>query len=254
MSTSISPVINTLSRKRPKPFDRTATLKPEERLMRKTSNARQAANQANAQHSTGPKTPQPNRDREGAGSDARSRTHGFCSAEILIASEEKEEFDKMAEGYHYDLAPEGETQQTLFDEIVAAAWQLRRMRRMETEACSGHESYTAILDDDVLQERLDRLARHKTRIERTFHRCLKEFKTIQNERYEQDTAFHSMESLIAARAAQQNSERTQPEPEPATTEPLPPDFFDKINRDFEEIDRGLAGLGCFATPPKPDIV
>jgi hypothetical protein len=212
------------------------------------SSEKQAANQANARHSTGPKTPEGK-----ARSAANSRTHGFCSDEILVAAEQKEEFDKMAEGYHFDLAPEGEIEQTLCDEIVAAAWQLRRMRRMETEACSGHDSYTAILDDEILQKKLDRLARHKTRIERTFHRCLKEFKTVQNERYEQDTAFHSMESLIADRAAQHNSERTQPAPEPPASEPFPPDYFDKINREFEEIDRGLAELGCFVTPPRSSI-
>jgi hypothetical protein len=93
-----------------------------------------------------------------------------------------------------------------------------------------------------LQKKLDRLARHKTRIERTFHRCLKQFKTIQNERYEQDVKFHAM-------LAQQNSERTQPAPEPATSNPLPADYVEKMNREFEEIDRGLAELGCFATPP-----
>src|SRR6202022_5139850 len=110
-------------------------------------------------------------------------------------------------------------------------------------------SYAAILDDDVLQKRLDRLARHKTRIERTFHRCLKQFKTIQNERFKEDIQFHSMQSLIDARIAQQNSERSQPAPEPATPEPLPADYVEKMNREFEEIDRGMAELGCFATPP-----
>jgi len=36
----------------------------------------------------------------------------------------------MAEGYQVDLSPEGEIEQTLAHEIVASAWQLRRMRRM----------------------------------------------------------------------------------------------------------------------------
>ena len=191
---------------------------------------KQAANQANAQHSTGPKT------QEGkARSAENSRTHGFCSKENLVAAEDQEEFDEMAHGYQVELSPEGAIEQTLADEIVAAAWQLRRMRRVETEACSGHDSYAAIIDDDVLQKKLDRLARHKTRIERTFHRCLKQFKIVQNEHFEEDKQFHSMQSLIDARIAQQNSERTQPAPEPTTSEPLPADHFEKINREFEEM-------------------
>src|SRR6202011_2557171 len=195
---------------------------------------KQAANQANAKHSTGPKTPEGK-----ARSAENSRTHGFCSKENLVAAEDQEEFDEMAHGYQVELSPEGAIEQTLADEIVAAAWQLRRMRRMETAACSGHDSYTAILDDDVLQKKLDRLGRHKTRIERTFHRCLKQFKIIQNERYEQEIKFQAM-------LAQQNSERTQPAADGGTSafgpasrglqpvsptaasDPLPPDYAEKM--------------------------
>src|SRR5207253_931336 len=153
-----------------------------------------AANQANAQHSTGPKTPEGK-----ARSAANSRTHGLCAKESLVAAEEKEDFDQLQEGFNVDLSPEGAVQQTLFEEIVGAAWQMRRIRSMETEACSGHDSYTAILNDEPLQKKLERLARHKTRIERTFHRALKEFKRIHNERDKEDEKFHSMESLIAER-------------------------------------------------------
>lgn len=213
--------------------------------MRKKSKRRQIANQANAQLSTGPKTPEGK-----ARSAANARTHGFCAAEILIAAEDRAEFEAMARGYDLDLRPQGATEQTLFEEVVNSAWQLRRIRRMETEICAGHTTYTAIVNDDLLQKKLDRLARHKTRIERTFHRCLTEFKKIQNERFAEDKAFHSMQSLIDARVAQQNSERTQPQPEPAAAGALPPDFFEKVNQEFEEIDRGLAKLGRFVTPPK----
>src|SRR5207253_8534866 len=105
----------------------------------------------------------------------------------------------LQDGFNVDLAPEGAVLQTLFEEIVGSAWQMRRIRVMETEACSGHDSYTAIINDEPLQKKLERLARHKTRIERTFHRSLKEFKKIQNERNKEDEKFHSMESLIAER-------------------------------------------------------
>lgn len=205
---------------------------------------KQAANRANAQHSTGPKTPEGK-----AKSAGNARTHGFCSKEILIAAEDEAEFEAMSEDYRIELGPEGGLEQTLWEEIVNAGWQLRRMRRMETEACVSHDSYSGILDDEILEKKLDRLARHKTRIERTFHRCLKQFKTIQNERFEQDKAFHSMQSLIDARVAQQNSEQTQPAAVPTASEPLPPDYFEKIDSELKEIDRGMAELGCFGIPP-----
>jgi hypothetical protein len=61
---------------------------------------------------------------------------------------------------------------------VAAAWNLHRIRRMEAELCAG-ASYKDLLDNHDLQYQLDRLARHHTRIERTFHRSLKELKALQ---------------------------------------------------------------------------
>jgi hypothetical protein len=138
------------------------------------SAAHQTANAANAQFSTGPRTPEGK-----ARSSANARKHGFTAAELLIGPEDREEFDALLADYQSDVAPQGVIQQTLFDELVAAAWNLRRIRRMETELCAGAATYLDLLNDDDLQTKLDRLARHKSRIERTFHRCLKELKALQ---------------------------------------------------------------------------
>jgi hypothetical protein len=55
-----------------------------------------------------------------------------------------------------EIRPQGALQQILFDELAASA-----------------ESY--------LDLKLDRLARHKTRIERSFHRSLRELKALQTD-------------------------------------------------------------------------
>jgi hypothetical protein len=138
------------------------------------SAARQTANTANAQLSTGPRTPEGK-----ARSSANARKHGLTAVELLVGPEDREEFDALLADYQSDVAPQGVIQQTLFDELVAAAWNLRRIRRMETELCAGAASYQELLNDHDLQIKLDRLARHKARIERTFHRCLKELKALQ---------------------------------------------------------------------------
>jgi superfamily II helicase len=132
------------------------------------SAAHLAANAANAQHSTGPRTPQGQ-----ARSAQNSRTHGLTARDLIVAADEHEEFEELLHGYQTDVKPQGAIQQTLFEELVGAAWNLRRIRRMEVQLCSD----TA--DDEELQKKLDRLARHKTRIERTFHRSLKELKALQ---------------------------------------------------------------------------
>ena len=138
------------------------------------SAARQAANAANARLSTGPQTP------EGKARSAQNaRKHCLTAADLIIGPEDREEFDIMLAGFHSDVAPQGALQQTLFDELVAAAWNLRRIRRMQTELCAGAATYLDLLNDDALQTKLDRLARHQSRIERTFHRSLKELKSLQ---------------------------------------------------------------------------
>ena len=138
-----------------------------------TSPARLAANAANAQHSTGPRTP------EGKiRSSQNSSKHGLTAREVVIGHGEQNEFDDLLAGYQADIKPQGAIQQTLFNQLVAAAWNLHRIRRMESELCAG-SSYEDLLANHDLQNQLDRLARHHTRIERTFHRCFKELKALQ---------------------------------------------------------------------------
>jgi hypothetical protein len=139
-----------------------------------TSPARLAANAANAKHSTGPRTPEGQ-----ARSSQNARTHGLTARDLIVAPNEREEFEELLNGYQTEIKPEGAIQQTLFDELVGAAWNLRRVRRMETALCPDTTSYQDLMNDEELQKKLDRLARHKTRIERTFHRSLKELKALQ---------------------------------------------------------------------------
>jgi hypothetical protein len=134
-----------------------------------TSPERLAANAANAQHSTGPRTP------EGlARSSQNSRTHGLTARDVIVAPDEREEFEQLLHDYQTDVKPQDAIQRSLFDDLVAAAWNLRRIRRMEVRACSD-----ATLSADQLEKDLDRLIRYKAHTERTFHRSLKELKALQ---------------------------------------------------------------------------
>jgi hypothetical protein len=140
------------------------------------SAARQTANAANARLSTGPRT------EEGkARSSQNARTHGLTAADLVIAAEDREEFDELHAQLQSDVAPQGAIQQTLFDQLVSAAWNLRRIRRMEAELTASARTYRDILDDPDLTAKLDRLARHHTRIERSFHRSLRELKSLQTD-------------------------------------------------------------------------
>src|SRR6266851_2910718 len=134
-----------------------------------TTPARIAANAANAQHSTGPRTPEGQ-----ARSSQNARTHGLTARDLVIAPDEREEFEELLNDYQASVQPQDAAQQSLFELLVGAAWNLRRVRRMEVRACSDTTRTAEQLEKD-----LDRLVRYKTCIERTFHRSLKELKVLQ---------------------------------------------------------------------------
>ncbi len=141
---------------------------------------RQAANEANAQnarHSTGPKTPEGK-----ARAAANSRTHGLCAKDVIISTpEEHTEFSELLTLHLAEIKPNGSIEQVIFDQMIADTWNLRRIRRLETALNHGIDPLAA-LDDDALQSKLERIARHRTRIERSYFKSLKELSRMQTER------------------------------------------------------------------------
>src|SRR5260221_6730639 len=166
-----------------------------------TSPAKLAANAANAQHSTGPRTPEGK-----ARSSQNARTHGLTARDLVIAPDEREEFEQLRTDCQTSVQPQDGIQQSLFEELLGAAWNLRRIRRMEVRACSNTTTTAG-----QLEKELDRLVRYKTCIERTFHRSLKELKALQTNAVIQATLTESVRQNIPPLSiATQISKRTQP--------------------------------------------
>jgi hypothetical protein len=140
-----------------------------------SSEVRQIANAANAQLSTGPRT-----DQGKARSSQNARTHGLTASQLFIPAEERSEFDELHATLLADIRPEGALQETLFEQVIAAEWNLRRIRRMEAQLNASAPSLDS-LDDSVLTKKLDRLARHRTSNERSYHRALRELKSLQTD-------------------------------------------------------------------------
>jgi hypothetical protein len=170
------------------------------------SDARLQANIANAQLSTGPRTPEGK-----AASAANSRTHGLCAKDLVILPGEQEEFDQLLGGHIKELKPDNVIEETLFDELVLAAWNLRRVRRLQAAVQEGVDPVAA-LDDEVLQKKLERLARHRTRIERSYHKSMKELRALQTERHNRPTMAPEFPTSISPLVdSTQISKRTQAE-------------------------------------------
>ena len=170
-----------------------------------SSEARQTANAANARLSTGPRT-----DQGKARSSQNARTHGLTATQLVIAAEDREEFDELHAQLQADIRPQGALQQILFDQLVASAWNLRRIPRMEAELTASAASYLEILDNPELTAKLDRLARHQTRLERSFHRALRELKSLQTDAALARTLPHAFMQQVQPLASKtQIAKRTQ---------------------------------------------
>ena len=143
------------------------------------STASQIANAANAQLSTGPRTDEGKRQ-----SSQNARTHGLTAQHPVIPDEDRAAFQQLRAQLHAETKPQGALQQIIFEELVHAAWNLRRVRAMEAELNASAPD--ALLADapptnDGPAAKLDRLARHHTRLERAFFRSLRELKALQTD-------------------------------------------------------------------------
>jgi hypothetical protein len=87
-----------------------------------------AANRANAQKSTGPRTPE-GRTRAAL----NSLKHGLNSDIIVVPAESPAEFADFRQALQDEFQPADPDQALLFEHMVAAAWRLRRIRRLETD-------------------------------------------------------------------------------------------------------------------------
>src|SRR5215213_5260233 len=115
--------------------------------MNTSSPERMAANRANAQKSTGPKT------LEGkAASKMNAVKHGLLSREVLVAGEDHQELTALQEWFEEDLQPVGPMEVMLLGQVVATHWRLRRILAAESgEIKREAESNEASTDSSALR-------------------------------------------------------------------------------------------------------
>jgi hypothetical protein len=138
------------------------------------TSAQSVANLANAQLSTGPRTA------EGKARSAQNaRKHGLDSREFVVRPDEQEDFDAFIAAYAAEVSPQGAMELALFQDLVHARWNMKRVRRLEAElAATGPDP----LLDPERGPIADRLARHHTRFDRLHQRALKELRLLQTNR------------------------------------------------------------------------
>ena len=139
-----------------------------------TSPAQAAANAANARLSTGPRT------EEGKARSCRNAVkHGLTAKDLVVRQDEQEAFNDLRDSLLHELAPEGAVERFAFDQLLHAAWNLARFRRLESDLFVN--GLDPLLDDSAANT-LDRLHRYAGQAERSYYRALKELRVLQTNR------------------------------------------------------------------------
>jgi len=129
--------------------------------------AQQTASRQNSQHSTGPRT-----DTGKAASSLNANRHNL-TGRLLLRDDEKEAFAEFERSHRAQIQPTGALELTLFDHLLSAGWNLRRLEALEAQALEDFANQT---------HQLDRLIRYRGHHERAFHRALRELKALQTAR------------------------------------------------------------------------
>ena len=166
-----------------------------------------AANIANAQKSTGPKTPEGK-----AKSSANRLSWGFASNIIIIPGEDPDEFRGLVEDFIAEHQPVCVTEQVLVEKMAQQQWLSLRALRLQGEAFI----YQACADIGfAVPKDLGLLIRYQTSADRAFHRAHNELVKAKKQRSNSEIGFESQNFGEEAHP-------TVPEPAPAPPEPPKP--------------------------------
>ena len=162
------------------------------------SDAKLAANRANAQHSTGPTT-----DRGKAISSQNATTHGLTGGPVVLPTEDITEYQFFSTAIIESLAP-GNAIEREFAEIVAQAqWRMKRFRPIEEGLLNvdslgkqDPSSQICLAADPSIVARafMDRgrslanLSGYENRLYRQMTHALKQFQTMKADREEREQA------------------------------------------------------------------
>ncbi len=135
-----------------------------------TTDSKTQANQANAQHSTGPRTP------EGKAISSRNAiTHGLTALSALVPGEDPIVYESYCAGMLAAFDPYNTPETALVQEITDVQWRLRRASRCEA----------AILSTECPDMKaLNNLGLYISRLKRQYSVSLKEFQQMHSNNME----------------------------------------------------------------------
>jgi len=154
------------------------------------SGKQQEANRQNAQHSTGPKTPEGK-----AAASLNAVTYGLRARTLLLPGEDPEQYKQLWASLEAEWQPQTPTEHFYLETMSASHWLLARADRSEQRICQ------ADLRLDTQGALLDRVAALRTRLERSFTIAMHELKQLQKERQAGQQHQKPVEAKPTAQAA-----------------------------------------------------
>src|SRR5881628_3213748 len=146
------------------------------------------ANRANAQKSTGPKTPE--------GRDAvrlNGLKHGLTVSTLVLKGESESDFESLLDSFEAEHRPSTPTEEALVRQMAMAQWRLRRLYHVEAGFFTARlhdlrrdfktpqfadRLATIVRDDCRNANALVNLSRYEARLERAFYRALQELQRL----------------------------------------------------------------------------
>ncbi|MBZ5608885.1 MAG: hypothetical protein LAP38_11535 [Acidobacteriia bacterium] len=171
---------------------------------------RAAINRANAQHSTGPRTPQGKQR-----SSLNALRHGLTGHTIVLPSEDLDAYQSHHQAFLDEYQPQGATETQLLQELSDTAWRLNRIAALETnlltlgltghieKISTGHpEADAALAIAAAFREQtraLNTISTLGQRLSRQFQKTLEQLRQLQAERRQkEDRQLHRAAKLLKA--------------------------------------------------------
>jgi hypothetical protein len=129
------------------------------------------ANRRNAQHSTGPKTPEGK-----AAVSMNALRHGLRARSVLLPGEDRNEFTQLCDDLEVEWHPQSRTEQFYVEQMAVSQWKLCRMEVTEVNIFKDADSAKNQLS------LLDRLWQAECRLERSYARAQRELQRLQASR------------------------------------------------------------------------
>ena len=134
------------------------------------------ANRENSKLSTGPASPEGK-----AVSSQNHKSHGFCAADPVLPTEDRNEFNALLDEYKSEWTPGTEHQEFLVSQMTGARWKLARLERIEVSMLAALDSPEKAFSDKETAAGFAKLERYRAALERTYHRCVRELRVSRKE-------------------------------------------------------------------------